>query len=348
MSSSRLPGSSKPGRLSPFFRDLASPISAHHRGGRFATPGQAAAVSALWRENLSSSDPPPPPVFTLDDRADFSPEPALAELHPPSPAARSGSRSRTPPPLSRGGSGSFSRSPLLSSPSVLKIRAEVNGSEGKQAAPQSPESLSWIHQGEKENGSPVDGVVEQGALLMLPPPREVTRPEAQKSSIVPNGGLNEEAWVTVFGFSPGDTNLVVRELEKCGPILKHVPGPRDANWMHILYQNQYDAQKALAKNGTQINNVLIIGVKPVDPMQCQFLTEKHNSINHGGFMVSLPSKLHTATSSAAPSSLGSLPRPYHPQTRTNAVSDSGHHSAGTIAFPAKSVVSKVRDLMFGI
>ncbi|XP_019704081.2 nuclear pore complex protein NUP35 [Elaeis guineensis] len=349
MGSSPLPRSSKPGRLSPFFRDLATPVSAHHRGGRFATPGQAAAVSALWRENFSSSDPPPPPVFTLDDRADFSPEPALAEIPPPSPASPSGTRSGTPPPFSRGGSGSFSRSPSLSSPSALKIRAEVNGSEGKQAAPQSPESLSWIHRGEKDRGSPVDGVVEPGALLMLPPPREVARPEAQKSSSAPNGGLNEEAWVTVFGFAPGDTNLVLREFEKCGPILKHVPGPRDANWMHILYQNQYDAQKALAKNGTQINSVLIIGVKPVDPMQRQFLTEKHNTISHGGFMVSLPSKSsYTARSSAAPSSLGALPCPYHPQTSGNTISDSGRHSAGTIACPAKSVASKVLDLMFGI
>lgn len=39
-----------------------------------------------------------------------------------------------------------------------------------------------------------------------------------------------------FRFSPADTNLVLREFEKCGVILKHVPGPRDANWMHILYQ----------------------------------------------------------------------------------------------------------------
>jgi len=40
-----------------------------------------------------------------------------------------------------------------------------------------------------------------------------------------------------FGrFSPTDTNLILREFEKCGVILKHVPGPQSANWMHILYQ----------------------------------------------------------------------------------------------------------------
>lgn len=42
--------------------------------------------------------------------------------------------------------------------------------------------------------------------------------------------------ILIFRFGPGDTNLVLREFEKCGVILKHIPGPRDANWMHILYQ----------------------------------------------------------------------------------------------------------------
>jgi hypothetical protein len=37
-------------------------------------------------------------------------------------------------------------------------------------------------------------------------------------------------------FSPGDTNMVLQEFEKCGIVLRHVPDPRDANWMHILYQ----------------------------------------------------------------------------------------------------------------
>jgi hypothetical protein len=37
-------------------------------------------------------------------------------------------------------------------------------------------------------------------------------------------------------FSPGDTNMVLQEFEKCGIVVRHVPGPRDANWMHILYQ----------------------------------------------------------------------------------------------------------------
>ncbi|KAL1298222.1 hypothetical protein AAHE18_18G016900 [Arachis hypogaea] len=137
----------------------------------------------------------------------------------------------------------------------------------------------------------VEGVVQPGALIIiLPLQLEVARPEVQRNSL-PAENLNEEEWVTVYGFSPGDTNLVLREFEKCGEILKHVPGPRDANWMHILYQ------KALNKNGMQLNGVLIVGVKPLDPMQRQALDERlnhqnDNSTSHqtGGAIVS-PTKL---------------------------------------------------------
>lgn len=48
--------------------------------------------------------------------------------------------------------------------------------------------------------------------------------------------LRTLVWTFLTRFSPADTNLVLREFEKSGVILKHVPGPREANWMHILYQ----------------------------------------------------------------------------------------------------------------
>ncbi|RWW23613.1 hypothetical protein GW17_00012124 [Ensete ventricosum] len=207
-----MPRSSKPTRLSPFFRDLASPISPHHRSvGRYATPGQAAAVSALWKGNLagSSADPPPPPVFTLDDRADLSPEVGLGELPPPSPVSPTSARSRTLPPRPNQ-NGSLSPSPSLSSSSfLLRSRAEVSGSGAANGRGQSPEGSIWMASpkadgGEREigQGSPVDGVVEPGALMVLPPPpsREIARPEPQGYG-VQNGGLDADEWVTVFGYA---------------------------------------------------------------------------------------------------------------------------------------------------
>nr|XP_010915415.1 nuclear pore complex protein NUP35 isoform X2 [Elaeis guineensis] len=346
-----LPRSPKTERQSLFFRDLASPVSAHRSGaagGRFATPGQAAAVSALWREKFGASDPPPPPVFTLEDRVNCSPEPGLADF-PASPGLKT--EDRTPPPALG----------YLSSPSPLNNRAEASNSDAvggglRVFQQQRPGSSSWRSPAkgggggeldDKGKGSPVDGVVHQGALLILPPPREVARPELQRNNL-PVGGPDEEEWVTVYGFSPGDTNMVLREFEKCGTILKHIPAPRNANWMHILYQSRYDAQKALAKNGVQLNSILIIGVKTVDPQQHQYLNESLNSSYHGGFMVSLPSEATAGMSSAPRSQLGPPSRPYHLQNGSTAATKDSERRAGAIASPRKSIVSKVMDLMFGL
>ncbi|KAG9449157.1 hypothetical protein H6P81_009122 [Aristolochia fimbriata] len=325
----------KPGRQSLFFRDLATPVSSHR--GKFTSPGQAAAVSALWRENFGGADPPPPPVFTLEDRVDFSPESGLGE-YSISPEFKS-----------------ETRTPAQDSLTPLKSKAEASTSyafSGGTQTQQSPSSFGWWSptkvgsavkgsggHSERQTSSPVDGVVEQGALITLPPPREVARPELQRNSLTA-GDLDEETWVTVYGFSSGDTNLVLREFEKCGTILRHVPGPRDANWMHILYQNRFDAQKALSKNGVQINGVLIIGVKPLDPSQRQFLDEKLNSSSQG-FMV-LPPKPSGSASGVIPSRAS--PRPYYLQT----ANDCARRSGGAIASPAKSAVSKIMDLMFGV
>ncbi|KAK6148824.1 hypothetical protein DH2020_016349 [Rehmannia glutinosa] len=328
----------KSGRQSLFFQDLATPVSSRRSGGKFSTPGQAAAVSALWRENFSNSDLPPPPVFTLEDRFDLSPESGIPD-YPVSPEVKSDPRT---PVQSLGREFSTPKSK-----SDVSTSYAGTSKQPQQQSQQSPAAnSSWwspaksggsAEQNDKGKGSPVEGVVQPGALITLPPPREVARPEVKKS-LVPVGNLDEEEWVTVYGFSPADTNLVSREFEKCGVILKHVPGPRDANWMHILYQNRSDAQKALGKNGTVINGVLIIGVKPVDPMQRQALNER---LSNNGFMTLPP----------APSSRNSesngfkvSPYPYYLQNG----SSGARQSAGTMATPAKSMVSKIVDLMFGV
>ncbi|KAF5190405.1 Nuclear pore complex protein nup35 [Thalictrum thalictroides] len=321
--------SSRSSGKSLFFQDLATPVSSHR--GKFASTGQAAAVSALWRENFGGTDPPPPPVFTLEDRADFSPESGVLDY-----------------PRSSESKSEF-KTPVRESPrdslTPLKSRFDASGSYSVKSGhqwQQSPASSSWWSPGrsgneneEKGKSSPVDGVVQPGALITLPPPREVARPEMQRNTL-PAGDLDEEEWVTVYGFSPVDTNLVLREFEKCGTILKHVPGPGSANWMHILYQSRFDAHKALNKSGMQINGVLIVGVKLLDPMQRQALNERPNN---QGFMTLPPPS--NRNKELIPSKAS---RPYYLQN--NGQNTQG--PASVIASPVKSVVAKIKDLMFGI
>ncbi|XP_042456700.1 nuclear pore complex protein NUP35-like [Zingiber officinale] len=334
---------------SPFFRDLSTPVSARRSAGagRFATPAQAAAVSALWRDNLASVDPPPPPAFTLGDRFDFSPEPAFAPSPtPPSPETRTPPHSfyapaSSPSPLKAGVDPSASGTAHDGGLRIL--RQPSFGESGFLSPGKSVGSGDRLGKGK---GSPVDGVIQSGALITLPPPREVAMPEVRRNTSMPVAGdLDEEQWVTVYGFSLGDTNLVLREFEKCGVILKHILGPRDANWVHILYQSQYDARKALAKDGLQLNNVLIIGVKTVDPQQKQYLNQHFENNLNRGLIVPLPSESGGMNSSAT-SLIAPTSQNYFKQNIINSAScETGQRA---IATPTKSVLSKVMDLMFSI
>ncbi|PHT47038.1 Nuclear pore complex protein NUP35 [Capsicum baccatum] len=328
----------KTGRQSLFFQDLATPISSRKSGSKFNTPGQAAAVSSLWRENFATSDLPPPPVFTLEDRSDVSPESGILD-YVASPEVKSDPR--TPVQASRR---EFS---TPKSKSEASTSYALMGKQQQQSQQSPLTGLTWwspakgsggsAEQDDKGKGSPVEGVVHPGALITLPPPREVARPEVRNNTF-PVGNLNEEEWVTVYGFSPIDTNAVLREFEKCGVILKHILGPRDANWMHILYQNRADALKALNKNGMQINGVLMIGVKPVDPAQRQALDDR---LNKQGF---IPLPHAQSSKNNDPSPFRTSSQPYYLQNGSN----SAKQSSGSVATPARSVVSKIVDLMFGV
>uniref|UniRef100_A0A0A9CG25 RRM Nup35-type domain-containing protein n=1 Tax=Arundo donax TaxID=35708 RepID=A0A0A9CG25_ARUDO len=116
--------------------------------------------------------------------------------------------------------------------------------------------------------------------------------------------------------------------------------------MHILYQSRHDAQKALAKHGQQLNSVLIIGAKPVDSWQRQYLNENTNENYQGNATVSFPSQAVAPSSGfATRNALAPLPSNAMPNGSCN---ESSRGASGAIASPAKSVMSKVLDLMFGL
>ncbi|KAJ0440809.1 putative RNA-recognition motif (RRM) domain, nucleoporin, NUP53 [Helianthus annuus] len=354
-------------KQSLFFNDISTPLT----NRRTTTPAQP---TSLWRQDFATSDLPPPPIFTLQDRSDFSPDSAFQDFRVgspvhnysnPSPVVTSsgwknagddkektlGSGSGSGSGLGSGpGLGSGSGSGLGSGPGLgsgsgqglgsgLGLGPGLDSDSGLGSGLDSDSGLgSGLDSGSGSGvGSPVDGVVQRrqpGVLLTLAAPREVARLEVEGNAVAAVGSVDEEEeWVTVYGFSPADTSLVLREFEKCGVILKHVPGPRESNWMHVLYQSRFDAQKALSKNGMQLNGALIIGVKPVDPMQRQSLSDR---LHNQGFM---PIPPPTTTRKTDPISFNASIQVHSQNGAPNA--------GGTIAIPAKSMVSKVVDLMFG-
>eukprot|EP01018_Ginkgo_biloba_P039826 Gb_21612 [translate_table: standard] len=309
MSSTVATRSSKKGRQSIFYRDLATPPRTD-----FSSQGHT--TSSLWRHHsFGGADPPPPPILSLEDRLESPPDMPVGEPEFKSPT----------------------KTNFISFNSYRSTSANVQGEATPSRADfQTPGGSDWrspvlerSDDGEREQDTHMadDGRQQQSpGLLILPPPAETVRPESEG-----NGTPDSKEWVTVYGFSPHDTNLVLREFEKCGMILKHVPGPGGANWVHILYQNFYDTQKALQKNGMQINASLIVGVKPVDPLQRQALAEKVNT----GFMV-LPPR--------SPGKVKRSSRPYYLQQPN----EGGQRFSGAIASPCKSTISRIVDLIFGI
>ncbi|KAI3923338.1 hypothetical protein MKW98_026931 [Papaver atlanticum] len=75
-------------------------------------------------------------------------------------------------------------------------------------------------------------------------------------------------------FTYGDKESVLQEFGKCGIILDY---DQSGNWMHILYQNQSEAQKALSKSGKHIKKDLIVGVNSVDSIEKQALNGRKRS-----------------------------------------------------------------------
>lgn len=86
-------------------------------------------------------------------------------------------------------------------------------------------------------------------------------------------------------------------------------------------------------------------MKPIDPRQRQYLNESLNNNYTAGFLAPVPSP---PTSSVTRSTAGLFLRPYQLQNGGAAPHDGARPSSGAIASPAKSVLSKVMDLMFGI
>lgn len=92
-------------------------------------------------------------------------------------------------------------------------------------------------------------------------------------------------------------------------------------------------------------------MKSVDYAQRQYLDERLNSSNNVRFLIPFFTRTTFGSASIAPGGIGGV------TTRSNAIlngggaaatSGKGQRTTGAIASPAKSVMSKVMDLMFGI
>jgi nuclear pore complex protein Nup53 len=94
----------------------------------------------------------------------------------------------------------------------------------------------------------------------------------------------DDAWVTVYGFSPDDLPLVLRELQRCGDVLQWgtFGASPQSNFMHVQFQTKYGAQRALLRSGEQLSGSLIIGVKTLEARHKALVEAWSSSSGSGG------------------------------------------------------------------
>eukprot|EP00252_Welwitschia_mirabilis_P010670 TRINITY_DN2408_c0_g1_i2.p1 TRINITY_DN2408_c0_g1~~TRINITY_DN2408_c0_g1_i2.p1 ORF type:complete len:330 (-),score=39.00 TRINITY_DN2408_c0_g1_i2:337-1326(-) len=304
-------GSSRRRYVSKFYRDISSPVKLHDFSAHPTPLSNQTSPSSSWKLP-AGNDLPPPPILSLEERTDL-------------PPSFSPTRNET--------RDSFAESSLTLTPSQVPASPPP---ASENVASSSHPKLDHSEEGCLNDFSEKEK--QQKCSLRFSNPTDVVYSSNQSNGISEAADSEKKNWVTVYGFSREHINPVIREFEKCGLILKHLPGPPGSNWINILYQDHNDVRKALQKNGMQISSSLMVGVKPSDPFQSEAVIGKER----GSFMVlrhPFQGKHAASTSSAK-----AFPRPYYLQQSNGR----GLHPSGPIATPLRSTVSKIIDLVFGI
>ncbi|KRT82545.1 hypothetical protein AMK59_3466, partial [Oryctes borbonicus] len=120
-------------------------------------------------------------------------------------------------------------------------------------------------------------------------------------------------WVTVFGFPPTSTSLVLAQLMNCGCIVEK-KFPTQGNWVHLKYSSVHEASKALALNGKLISGNIMVGVVP-------YYNKQENKENLDNFGLASPLRARNLRHSVLPPQSSNTVIPQNvPQKSTGIVS----------------------------
>ncbi|KAH8395187.1 hypothetical protein KR222_006723 [Zaprionus bogoriensis] len=71
---------------------------------------------------------------------------------------------------------------------------------------------------------------------------------------------SDDFWVTIFGFSPGASSMILQHFTMCGTIVNVVHAPQNGNWMHVRFASRIESDKALNYNLKIIASNVMVGV----------------------------------------------------------------------------------------
>lgn len=80
------------------------------------------------------------------------------------------------------------------------------------------------------------------------------------SCLSPTSTRPTKHWITVYGFSPAATAMILTHFAQCGTILEKIFPPQSGNWVHLRFASSLECEKALNYHERILANSLMIGV----------------------------------------------------------------------------------------
>lgn len=87
----------------------------------------------------------------------------------------------------------------------------------------------------------------------------------RNTSIAPNclsptTARSPNHWITVYGFAPAATSMILTHFAQCGTILEKVFPPQSGNWVHLRFASSLECDKAMNYHERILANSIMIGV----------------------------------------------------------------------------------------
>lgn len=78
--------------------------------------------------------------------------------------------------------------------------------------------------------------------------------------VSPTSARPSNYWITVYGFSPAATSMILSHFAQCGTILDKVFPSQSGNWVHLRFASSLECDKALNYHERILANSIMIGV----------------------------------------------------------------------------------------
>lgn len=165
----------------------------------------------------------------------------------------------------KGGPGGLTSSSTGSSAMFEPFLKQTQGANKEDFSATAPEDLppttslyEFMFSPSKAGDATAEPAITAGGAEMT-----AASPKVQLSSLsAPEAPQPITKAVTVFGFPPSCRNEIVSAFASFGPIEQYDFG--ESNWLHIIYESEWAAQKALSRNGSIFNpGGMMIGVVPM-------------------------------------------------------------------------------------